>query len=770
MKLAKYLMAGVAALALLGCGSDDDEGDSTDEGRQLSALQISPGDARVPVGFEQQFQVMAIWDDGMVQDVTPHPNIIWSSSDSAVVTIDDDGLAKGIRPGTALITTTGTANGEPYSATARVEVTDVYVTALQLTPANAKVPVGLSQPFVASATFSDGQTRDVTTASALSWHSQDEGIATVGNEAGKQGIATGMAVGSTTIDAMGSANGSPFAASAPLAVTEAMVTGLHIQAPQDPLPMGLSAQLHTFASLSDGSEPIEVTRHEGLDWSSSAPEVASISETGLATGLAQGSATIEASGTFNEVPLSATEPLKVSSVVVIRLEVQPIDSLVPVGLEQPFTATVYLSDGTWLDVTDNPLIQWRSSHPEIASVSSLAGSKGMVRGLVAGSATIMASGTVEGTPFTASALVTITSAVLTNLTITPPSAAVSLGAKLQFQAMATLSDGATQDVTQDAAISWRSDAPEVAAVSNAAGSRGEATGLSEGLALISAEMAGLSSVAAPLTVTPPDAILIEPLRKQFASLPLSAEEFGFWNRTTINSPEGQVALKALTERVYGQFQDEFDFITVLMNNDAVPPGMPTGEYSHVKNDVTGIGLGMFDNTAAFHSAGKLQGISFLYKKKYLSTSTYGPILHEMTHRWANWVVPSSYPGHWGAELGIQGQLNDVSANYADIELYLMGLMDASEMTDPASLDAYGLIPADQKPRVPTAADAQKQFRVLLLILSDRALTASEIKNYNDGATLLVRTDNPSQQGTNFHKMTGGRGTMVIGELDTLLKP
>lgn len=107
-------------------------------------------------------------------------------------------------------------------------------------------------------------------------------------------------------------------------------------------------------------------------------------------------------------------------------------------------------------------------------------------------------------------------------------------------------------------------------------------------------------------------------------------------------------------------------------------------------------------------------VFFLYKKKYLSTSTYGPILHEMAHRWANWVVPP-VTGHWAPWLGIVGQLNNVSANYADIELYLMGLMDASEMTDPASLDAYALIPADQKPRVPSAATSQRAFRTLLLI-------------------------------------------------------
>ena len=43
----------------------------------------------------------------MVQDVTDHPNIVWSSGDSSVVTIDAGGLAKGVSPGMTLITATG---------------------------------------------------------------------------------------------------------------------------------------------------------------------------------------------------------------------------------------------------------------------------------------------------------------------------------------------------------------------------------------------------------------------------------------------------------------------------------------------------------------------------------------------------------------------------------------------------------------------------------------------------------------------------------------
>lgn len=67
-------------------------------------------------------------------------------------------------------------------------------------------------------------------------------------------------------------------------------------------------------------------------------------------------------------------------------------------------------------------------------------------GLAVGTATIMANGTLDGAAFTDSAPVTGSSAVVTSLDVTPPDASVMVD-KVQYQAMATLSDGSNQDVT-----------------------------------------------------------------------------------------------------------------------------------------------------------------------------------------------------------------------------------------------------------------------------------------------------------------------------------
>lgn len=545
------------------------------------------------------------------------------------------------------------------------------------------------------------------------------------------------------------------------------VVSLQVTPAQGSIAVGLEQQFVAQATMSDGSV-INVTTDSRLTWNSNQTTFATIDNKGLATGVATGLATITATGMFDGTSLMASGELTVTDAVVTSLQLTPNIASIPVGVERQFTAIASLSDGSSQDVTNDDRLSWVSSAPTMATVSNDKGTKGLATGIATGSVIITASGMINGSTTTASAELTVTEAEVISLEVTPAENSVLVGDKVQYYAMATLSDSRVQEVTHDARLSWSTSDAAVATISNVQGNKGEVTGVSVGYTDIEASILGVSSNTATLSVTLPT-ITIEPSQNQLASLVLDSTDFAFWNATSINSIEGQAALKNLTQLVYNQFNDEFDFITVVMNNELVPPGMPTGEYTHIKNDVTGIGLPLSDKTTDFHSAGQLQGISFLYRRAYLSTSTYGPILHEMAHRWANWIVPTSRGGHWGPELGITGQLNNVSANYADIELYLMGLMESSEMTDQASIDAYNLIPIEQQIRTPNSTDSQKEFRVLLLILSDRDLTATEIENYNNGATLLARTDNPTQQGTNFHKMTRGRGTIKVNELDVLKK-
>ena len=91
-------------------------------------------------------------------------------------------------------------------------------------------------------------------------------------------------------------------------------------------------------------------------------------------------------------------------------------------------------------------------------------------------------------------------AVLLTVVVTPPAATVATGATQQFTATGTYSDLSTHDIT--ASVSWTSSDAAVATVSNAAATKGRATGVAAGGVLVTATdtASGLSG-AAILAVT-----------------------------------------------------------------------------------------------------------------------------------------------------------------------------------------------------------------------------------------------------------------------------
>ncbi|AOW08850.1 hypothetical protein [Flavobacterium gilvum] len=271
--------------------------------------------------------------------------------------------------------------------------------------------------------------------------------------------------------------------------------------------------------------------------------------------------------------------------------------------------------------------------------------------------------------------------------------------------------------------------------------------------------------ATPATPPVTTNLKIEP-SNTFSALKLSTEEYNYWNSHSINSVEATAKIKTLCKtEIYPALKDEFDFIIVVMNNADLPQGMPYGEFQHVKNDTQGIGLDLFDHSSKFGSSGKLQGIYFLYKNNIDS----GPVLHEMFHRWGNWVVPQNFTSHWDK---VQGILTSVANNYADIELYLAGAIPASEIKDPESLAIYNDPRFTNKTRIPNSSNSQKSFKSLVVVMSTSNLTDTEITDFKTRIANITRT--PSQGTTNsgyqnIYNKSKGLLTLTIGELDKAKK-
>ena len=117
----------------------------------------------------------------------------------------------------------------------------------------------------------------------------------------------------------------------------------------------------TFGDNSTGDVTSQVT------WTSSQTSVATISSSGLATGVALGTATITAKSS-NNVTASAT--LTVSNKTVTALAINPINPSISLSADQmqQFTATATFSDGSFSDVTSQA--GWTSSVLSVAVINS----------------------------------------------------------------------------------------------------------------------------------------------------------------------------------------------------------------------------------------------------------------------------------------------------------------------------------------------------------------------------------------------------------------
>ncbi|HEY5974675.1 MAG TPA: Ig-like domain-containing protein, partial [Geobacteraceae bacterium] len=179
------------------------------------------------------------------------------------------------------------------------------------------------------------------------------------------------------------------------------------------------------------------------------------------------------------------------------------------------------------DVTDQAT--WSSDAPTVAEFATAA-EPNRVTGRAPGSAILTATvGSVSST-----FALTVSSATVTALAITPADPSIAKGLNTQFDVSGTFSDATTQDLTFDA--NWVSSDPGVATVSDAVGSKGLVQTLAAGTSTITATFDGISGTTL-LTVTQPvlQSITVTPANPSI--LAISSVNF----RAVGNFSDGSVA-------------------------------------------------------------------------------------------------------------------------------------------------------------------------------------------------------------------------------------
>ncbi|AVQ12089.1 Bacterial Ig-like domain, group 2 [Leptospira santarosai] len=451
---------------------------------ELVSISVTPSNPSIAKGLTRQFTATGTFTDHSTLDITSQVN--WTSSNNGVVSISNAVGVEGNSTALTLGAVTITADVGGISGFTNMTVTNATLVSISVTPASPSLPKGLTQQFIATGTYTDSSTQDLTAATV--WSSSSVSKATVSNVVGNEGMANALTTGATTIKATHS---SGIFGTTTLTITAAVLNSIQVTPTNPSVANGFTKQFTATGTYSDSS-----TQDLSLvaTWASSSGGIALISNAagseGLATSLATGTTNITAS--YNSI-VSPASTLTVTPAVLISIAVTPGAPSKGKGLTQQFTATGTYSDSSTSNLTN--AVTWSSSDSTVASISNAAGTQGKANALEVGTSNIQA---VFGGVTSNASTFTVTSASLVSISVSPANPSVPKGLTQQFTATGTYSDASTQIITDS--VTWSSSATGFATISNALGSQGFATTTNVGATTITATDGSISGTSA-LTVT-----------------------------------------------------------------------------------------------------------------------------------------------------------------------------------------------------------------------------------------------------------------------------
>ncbi len=441
------------------------------DNKTLTSIAVTPANPSFVVGATQQFTATGTYSDGTTSNITS--TVTWATSSTATATISAAGLATGVAAGSANVTASlsGVTGAAEFNVTAPV-ITPTLVS-IALTPATGSISVGTNQQFTATGTYSDGSTANISSTAA--WSVSNPADASIS----ATGLATGVAAGTTNVTASLSGITGTASLTVTVPVTPPTLVSVAVTPASASIAVGATQQFTATGTYADGTTANIST---AASWSVSSTTVATISATGLATGSTAGSANVTAivSGITGTAALTVTAPVK----TIASIAVSPASASFAAGSTQQFTATATYSDGTTGNITSTAT--WSTANPGVATIDA----SGLATGVTSGSTSVSASqNSIIGT-----ASFTVTAKVPKSIAVTPTSASIAVGAKQQYTATATYSDGTTGNVTKSA--TWTAANSAVATVD----ANGLATAVAAGSTTIQAALSGVTS-SASLNVT-----------------------------------------------------------------------------------------------------------------------------------------------------------------------------------------------------------------------------------------------------------------------------
>src|SRR5207247_846767 len=235
----------------------------------VSAVTVAPTAATIRVGATTQLQATTTDSAG---NVLTGRTVTWASNNSAV-TVNGNGLATGAGTGSATIT----ATSEGKSGTATVTVTNVPVATVTVAPASANLQTAQTVQLTATARDASG---NILSGRVITWSSSNASVASVNGS----GLVTGAGAGSATITATSEGQ----SGTSSVTVTFVPVASVTVNPGSASVQVGQTVQLTATPKDANGTAlPGRV-----VTWAGNNTAAATVSSSGLVTGVATGTAGI----------------------------------------------------------------------------------------------------------------------------------------------------------------------------------------------------------------------------------------------------------------------------------------------------------------------------------------------------------------------------------------------------------------------------------------------------------------------------------------------
>lgn len=389
----------------------------------------------------------------------------WSSENPEVAIVDANGIVTGKKIGKTVITAK-TKDGTDITASTTFTVLPLKVETM--TFAEPLVSIARTKDKTIKLTLNSEEVDN----KRMIWTSSDESVATVVQKMNAvyplEAIVVAHKVGKATIKAEAQ-DGSGMSTTCEVEVTPLMVSDFSLQTAS--IVKTIPTQLEANVSPAEAD-------NKKLKWTSLTPDIATVTEDGMMTGLKMGTAKVKAETTDGS-NLSCVFEVQVTGLPVSTISLPAESSIIK-------TESMKLECSILPLASDNQKLQWSSNATDIASVDE---STGVITAHKVGDAVITAT-TTDGSGISASTTIHVTPLKVSQIEMPKDiSLLYSLSKQIEVNIAPELADNKT--------LKWTSDNENIATVTH----EGVVKGVNVGTTNITATAMDGSGVSATCKVT-----------------------------------------------------------------------------------------------------------------------------------------------------------------------------------------------------------------------------------------------------------------------------